>query len=101
VYAAGYVAGGTFGFGNNVSAVGINASYNLLLVKYNSLGTAQWAQTVSPATAASKFYAVAVDAWSDIYAGGYLYNGTFGFGGGLTATITAPTDCWVLLKYQP
>ena len=48
VYAAGCIDGtGTYNFGNSVTAAGTYSGYNIVLVKYNSSGVAQWARTVT------------------------------------------------------
>ena len=89
VYAAGYQEGnGTFNYGDGVTAKGAyNASYNVVLVKYNSSGTALWARSTQTAPSESEFNAVAVDNDGNVYAAGYQDGGgTFNYGDGVTAT---------------
>lgn len=107
IYAAGIIAGtGTYIFGNNVSAAGaFNGDSNILLLKYDSSGTAQWAKTVSSGTNVSYFNSVAADSTGSIYAAGYIAGtGTFDFGNNITAagttsTGTFPYSC-LLVKYK-
>jgi hypothetical protein len=51
VYAVGIIFGSdTFNFGNGVIATAAYSSgYNLIIVKYSSSGTTQWARTVTSA----------------------------------------------------
>jgi hypothetical protein len=81
------VAGG-FVLGNNV-----------VLVKYNTSGNAQWAKTVTAASGSSRFSAVAVDGAGNVYAAGYQRAGFFNYGSG---TVTGPFsgDNVVLVKYD-
>ncbi|MGA2763592.1 MAG: hypothetical protein ABSG17_09530 [Spirochaetia bacterium] len=103
IYAAGTIYGGTNGFGNGVTATGIFTIYNMVLVKYNSSGMAQWAQTDNPAPGKSWFYAVAVDSSGNVYAAGNINTyGTYGFGNGVTAVgAYASANNLVLVKYAP
>jgi hypothetical protein len=60
VYAAGYQDGtGGYTYGAGVTAAG-TASTNVVLVKYNAEGTAQWARTVSEGSSNSFFTSAAV-----------------------------------------
>ncbi len=105
VYTAGYIAGTgtTFNFGNSVTATGVYSSGNIVLVKYNSSGTAQWAQTVTAGPADSFFTSVSAAAPDgSVYAAGYIQGtSTYNFGNSVTATGTA-TDgiSIVLVKYN-
>jgi hypothetical protein len=48
VYAAGFIQGSSiFNFGNSITVAGKSDYENILIVKYNSSGVAQWARTVS------------------------------------------------------
>jgi hypothetical protein len=104
VYAAGYGIGtGAYNFGNNVTAAGTADSYNILLVKYNSSGSAQWAKTVTAASAIdySQLYSVSVGPDGSVYAAGYLAGAdTFNFGNSVTAAGTSTTFNLVLVKYN-
>jgi hypothetical protein len=71
-----------------------------VLVKYDSFGTAQWAQTVSTGTSSSSFSSVAADASGNIYAAGYVNgSGTYTFGAGITASGSSGSSNAVLVKY--
>jgi len=76
VYAAGYQNGnGDYTYGSGVTAKGIatsanSANSNVVLVKYDSNGTAQWARTVSAGSGGSAFNSVAVDSSGNVYAAG-------------------------------
>ena len=62
-------------------APGSATDYNIVLVKYNSSGDAQWAQTVSTGPAKSKFYSVAATSDGYVYACGIVNGtGTYNFG---------------------
>jgi hypothetical protein len=89
VYAVGYKDdNGAVGFGNNVFAAGFFAGRNVLVVKYNSSGVAQWAQTTSVSgTADSIFNGVATDSFGNVYAVGYIDdNGAVGFGNSVSTS---------------
>ncbi len=105
VYASGYIAGTgtTFNFGNSVTATGVYDSGNIVLVKYNSSGVAQWAQTVTAGPADSFFTSVsAVALDGSVYAAGYIQGtSTYNFGNGVTATGTATDGINIILvKYN-
>jgi len=118
IYVAGYISGTQpFNFGNNVTATGTyegqNRNFNwiygksVVLVKYDSSGTAQWAQTVAAGPINSEFQSVTVDSSGNIYAAGYIAgNGTFNFGNGVTATSAYDKHTWddgnniLLMKYN-
>ncbi len=116
VFAAGSIAGtGTYDFGNGITAtgtaslgpIGNEAAGNSLLIKYNSSGIAQWAQTVTAGTSGSGFSSVAVDSAGNAYAAGAIGSGTYDFGNGVTATGTSSVIPFagplygVILKYDP
>jgi len=70
IYAAGYQAGtGTVTYGSQ-SVAGGSAAKNIVLVKYDSSGTAQWARSISAGIIESQFSSVAVDTSGNIYAAG-------------------------------
>jgi hypothetical protein len=102
VYAAGFISGtGTYNFGNNVTATGAYAGGNIVLVKYNSSGVAQWAQTVTAGNNASSFNSVAVAPDGSVYAAGNISGtGTYNFGNNVTAAGTYSGDNIVLVKYN-
>jgi outer membrane protein assembly factor BamB len=102
VYAAGYQEGtGSYTYGTGVTAKGTSSSNNVVLVKYNSSGTAQWAQTVSAGGSFSEFNAVAVDSSGNVYAAGSQNGrGSYTYGTGVTAQGTYSNDNVVLVKYN-
>ena len=110
VYAAGNLWGpGTLDFGYGVTATGVFNGYNVLLVKYNSSGTAQWRQTstaqpgqaVSAGSSGSQFYSVAVDSSDNVYAAGRTSgaSGPVDFGNGVTVIGSDTFSSAVLVKY--
>jgi len=104
VYAAGYQVGtGAYTYGAGVSAKGTNSGENVVLVKYNASGTAQWAKTVSAGSSASdsEFNAVAADSSGNVYAAGYqLGTGAYTYGAGVSAQGTSSSRNVVLVKYD-
>ncbi len=101
VYAVGYIKTGTYNFGNGATAVGAYNGYNLILVKYNSSGVAQRAQTVTTANNISEFYGVSVASDGSIYAAGDIFGtGTYNFGNGVTTSGTSSDSNIVLVKYD-
>jgi len=110
VYAAGNIHGtGTYNFGNGVTATGASNGYNPVLVKYNSSGTAQWAQTVTAVSVTgvvdeSSFSGVSVASDGSVYAAGYIAGDntttTFNFGNNVTVTGAYSTGNTVLVKYD-
>jgi hypothetical protein len=101
VYASGYITEtGTYSFGNGVIAAGTSSS-SLVLVKYDSTGLAQWAQTVVGGNSDSIFYGVSVAADNTVYGAGSISGtGTYNFGNAVTAAGTAPGDNIALVKYN-
>jgi len=93
VYVAGYQRGSdNFIYGTGVFAKGTNKNtnnsngYNVVLVKYNSNGEAQWARTVSEGNNDSVFNSVAVDSSDNVFAVGYQKgSGTYTYGKGVSA----------------
>jgi hypothetical protein len=103
VYAAGYILGtGTYNFSPSVTATGTSGSINMVLVKYNSTGVAQWAQTMTAGSASSgNFFGVTVGSDGSVYAAGYIDGpGTINFGNSVTATGAYSGDNIVLVKYD-
>jgi hypothetical protein len=101
IYAAGYMCStSTFSFGNGVNATG-TSGLNIILIKYNGLGVAQWARTVTAGSSASHFSSIKVDGERNIYAAGTINgNSTLSFGSGVTATGTSIDDNIELVKYN-
>jgi hypothetical protein len=108
VYAAGNQYGtGTFDYGNGVTAAGTHSgdnrysSSNVVLVKYDSSGTAQWARSLSAGPDRSAFNSVATGGVDNVYAAGYQHDtGTYIYGSGVTVTGTSSVDNAVLVKYS-
>ena len=105
VYAVGYIAetnNTTYNFGNNVISKGTATDGNVVLVKYDGTGVAQWAQTVTAGSGDSFFTSVSVAPGGSVYAAGYIQgNGTYNFGGVAPAIAGTSTDGinMVLVKY--
>jgi hypothetical protein len=102
VYAAGYQGTGSFDYGGYTVAG--PTSENVVLVKYNAAGVAQWAKTVTGiGLDASKFNAVAVDGAGNVYAAGYQ-TGTGSYRYGTTPLVEASgassSSNVVLVKYD-
>ncbi|HOF01216.1 MAG TPA: hypothetical protein PLO40_01720 [Spirochaetota bacterium] len=93
IYAAGCQEGtGSYTYGEGVSVAGTcsgDYSYNVVLVKYDSSGTALWAKSVTAGTKNSWFYSVAVDSSGNIYAAGYQSGtGSYTYGEGVSVSGT-------------
>ena len=103
VYAAGYIKDtGNYEFNNGTIAKGTSTAHNVVLVKYDFNGKAQWAKTVVSGTPASAFNAVAVGS-DGIYAAGKINNTTlFNFGDSQTVagTCSGANPNIVLVKYD-
>ncbi len=104
VYAAGLQQGtGTVTFGTGVSTTGSATHNNVILVKYNSSGTAQWARTQQSASGFwADFKALAIDSNDNIYAvGAQSSNTTYTYGAGVTAT-SGVNNYWnaIIVKYD-
>lgn len=92
---------GTFDFGNGVTATGAYSGDNIVIVKYDSYGTAQWARTVLSASDESSFNAAAIDPSGNIYAVGIIGGSSeYAFGDGVTATAPAAGDSAVIVMYS-
>jgi outer membrane protein assembly factor BamB len=101
VYAAGYQGAGLFDYGYGVTAAGASSGQNAVLVKYDTAGTTQWAQSTAAGSGGSRFYAVAADGAGNVYAAGHQDgNGTFNYGGGVTADGAYVGTNVVLVKYN-
>jgi hypothetical protein len=103
VYAAGYIIGtGTYTFGPGVTAIGAYSGGNIVLVKYDSSGAAQWARTVTGAVHNSFFTSVSVASDGSVYAAGYI-EGTDSYNFGNSVTAAGPVNVginMVLVKYD-
>jgi hypothetical protein len=108
VYAAGYIHGtGTHDFGNGIIATAATTAYNIALVKYNSSGEAQWAQTVTAGNSGTYFNSVSVASDGSVYAAGYIYEdgietGFYNFGNNVTIASTSSfgSKNLILVKYN-
>ncbi|GHV96226.1 hypothetical protein AGMMS50293_25460 [Spirochaetia bacterium] len=102
VYAAGVQYGtGSYDYGNGVTVQGTSSGGNVVLVKYHSDGTAQWAKSVSGGSYESRFTSVAVDSAGNVYAAGYQYRtGSYDYGNGVTVQGTYSGSNVVLVKYN-
>ncbi|MBV6492751.1 MAG: hypothetical protein LDLANPLL_00748 [Turneriella sp.] len=116
VYAAGEQRGNhIFNYGNGVTVAGGFTKYdsftkrpdllatNVVLVKYNANGTAQWAKSVTDGNRGSRFDSVAVDSSGNIYAVGWQGDSTFNYGNGVTVAggVVGPLGRnAVLVKYK-
>ena len=88
IYAAGSMSGsGSFAFGNSVTATGLSTTSQVLLVKYDSTGTAQWARTVVAGEGGCAFTGVATDAAGNLFAVGTITGpGPYDFGNSVLVT---------------
>jgi uncharacterized repeat protein (TIGR02543 family) len=102
VYAAGHQGGtGSFTYGEGVSVAGSYSGSNVVLVKYDSSGTALWAKSVTAGNDYSRFYSVAVDSSGNVYAAGYQDGrGSFTYGEGVSVAGTYWNNNVVLVKYN-
>lgn len=73
-------------YGSGVSAEG-DSGRNVVIVKYDSDGDAQWAKSVEEAESRSEFFAVAVDSNGHVYTAGYQRGDEdFKYGDGATTS---------------
>lgn len=104
IYAAGRIEGSaTFGNGVSVTPPSGSTGFNLyvcLLAKYNSQGVAQWAQTQTSGTGQSEYWGVTTDSYGNVYAGGDIGTGTFGFGNSVTATNNVSGANAIMVTYS-
>ena len=101
VYAAGYIWDSTYNVGNSVTRTGSFGGENIVLVKYNSSGVAQWARTATGGNSISDLYNVTVASDGAVYAAGYIHGtGTYDFGNGITTAAATTAYNIALVKYS-
>lgn len=103
IFVVGTISGtSVYNFGNSVTAFGSSASNNLVLVKYDPSGTAEWARSTTAGPGGSSFNAVATDAAGNVFAVGAISgSGTFGFGNSVTGAGSCGSgNNVVLVKYD-
>jgi len=102
VYAVGYQYGGTsFTYDTGVTATGAHGTSNMVIVKYNSAGVAQWARSTTAASSTSELKATVTDSAGNIYVAGFQNSiGTFGYGVGVEATGPSTSSNALLVKYD-
>ncbi len=106
VYATGFIYDNgvtEYDFGDGAKVTGRAAlKNNIVMVKYNSDGIAQWAKSTVVATNDSTFLSVTADSDDNIYAIGYIYDNTaFNFGNAVTVTpSTADVNNAFIIKYN-
>jgi hypothetical protein len=71
-YPVGWVGNGTTLFGTEQVVPPANLGNSMLIVKYDKLGTVQWARTLIDATWRSEFYGAAADTAGHVYAVGHM-----------------------------
>lgn len=100
VYVAGFQVGtASYGYAGQ-NATGTSTFNNVVLVKYNSSGTTQWARSLTAGSNNAQFNALAVDTSGNVYAAGYQSGtGTYSYSS-LPATGTAAGTNAVLVKYD-
>lgn len=104
IYAAGYTNNnGTYTFGPGVSAVPFVAGTNAVAAKYDGIGTALWAKTMTNGTAISEFTAATADIAGNVYFGGcQSTSGSNTYDGTLTIAGASAAACnTILLKFIP
>lgn len=101
VYVAGYQVGtATYGYNFSQTATGTSTFNNIVLVKYNSSGTTQWARSLAAGSNNAQFNAVAVDSSANVYCAGYQ-SGTSNYTyGSQSAIASASGSNSVLVKYD-
>jgi len=100
IYVVGNIKNGSYDFGNSITATGINSN-NIIIVKYNSSGTAQWAKTITSGTSASSYNGICYQSDMSIYAVGEIWGSdVYNFGNGVTATGTSAGRNIILVKYD-
>ena len=102
LYAAGHIDGtGEYDFGNGATVSVTNNYYSILLVKYNSAGTALWARSVTSGEYESLLESVAVHTDGSVHAAGSIYMTTdYDFGNGATVSGSNITKNVLLIQYR-
>ena len=101
LYAVGYQYGNSAFTYGSVSATGGYASgFNAVIVKYDSTGTAQWAQAVASGSSSSQFVDVATDSSGNVYAVGYQTGSSAYTYGSLSVTGASSAGNAVIVKYD-
>ncbi|MCX7775630.1 MAG: hypothetical protein N2067_05970 [Spirochaetaceae bacterium] len=102
VYVAGYQSGTeVMSYGPGVTAAGTADYANVLLVRYDSDGNAQWARTQTAGTEAAWFTDVAVDRQGAVYAvGAQKGTGTYAFGNGVSVAGPCAYNSVLIVKYS-
>lgn len=102
-YTGGYLNGnGSFDFGNGVTVAGGTAfTANLVLVKYNTSGVAQWAKSTATSSDLSWFKSVAVAGDGTSYAVGQITGtGSYGLGNSVSVAGANASTNPVIVKYS-
>lgn len=102
IYAVGLQSGNNLcQYGSGVSVAGASSSENPVLVKYNSIGTALWARSITAGPGGALFSQVAVDNSGNIYAVGRQL-GTFNYtyGSGVSIAGAGGLNNATLVKYN-
>jgi hypothetical protein len=102
VYAFGSINGlSSHDFGNGVILSGLSTNDNIVIVRYNSAGIAQWGRTINSVTRGS-FNGGAVNGNNEIYGVGYYKEIPANFGNGviLTGTYTTTSTIFMIVKYD-
>ena len=97
------VASGTIDFGNGVTVTKSDTLFDAVLVKYDSTGTAQWAQTVTDDSGNSGYnggrFSLTLDGTGNVYVAGWLAGGGHYDDAGTDAQPVSPTYA-LLVKYD-
>ncbi len=90
-----------FTYGDEVTAKGTNpGGSNALLVKYNSMGEAQWARSVTSGSASTSFRRISIDSLGNIFTvGGQSTNHAAEFGTGISTTAPYSSSA-LIVKYD-
>lgn len=92
IYAVGHQTGsGTYDYGG-ATVNSANTNTNILIVKYNSNGIAQWARSTVTASNNSTFQGVTTDRYGNVYAVGYQVGTNAFYYGGLSKAITGSSN---------